>query len=88
MIFLKNMSVCEKAIIGKRFTIVIPKAVREKVGLKEGQKVLVYAEAGKIVIEPLPTDPFKVLKEVVREPYDESVDEGRAEEWLKSHASR
>ena len=67
---MKDMAVYGKAVVSKRFAIAIPKAVREKVGLREGQRVLVYAEAGKIVIEPLPADPFKELREVIGEPYD------------------
>lgn len=80
--------VSEEALIGKRYTLVIPKSVREEVGLREGQRVLVRAEAKKIVIEPLPDDPYKVLEEVVGEPYDEAEEEAKAEEWLKRHAGR
>ena len=56
-------------------------------GLKEGQRVLVRAEAGKVIIEPLPSDPYRVLEEVIGEPYDEG-EEARAEEWLRGHAGR
>ena len=57
-------------------------------GLKEGQRVLVRAEAGKVIIEPLPSDPYRVLEEVIGEPYDEGEEEARAEEWLRGHAGR
>jgi hypothetical protein len=30
-------------------------------GLQEGQKTLVREQAGKILIEPLPADPYKTL---------------------------
>ena len=82
------MAACEEAVVGKRFTIVIPKSVREAIGLREGQRVLVRAEAGRVVIEPLPDDPYRVLEEVVGEPYDEVSDEEKAEEWLRRHAGR
>lgn len=37
--------------------------------LKEGQRVLVRVEGKRIIVEPLPEDPYKVLEEVIREPY-------------------
>jgi len=76
----------EKAVIGKRFTLVIPKAVRERLGLREGQRVLVRVEEGRVMVEPLPWDPYGVLKEVVGEPYEER-EEAEAERWLKKRAS-
>jgi len=76
------------AVVGKRFTVVIPKVVRAALGLKEGQKVLVKAEGGKVVIEPLPLDPYGVLEEVVERPYVEEEDEALAEEWLRRHVGR
>jgi AbrB family looped-hinge helix DNA binding protein len=33
--------VSEKTVIGKRFTLVIPKAVKRRLRLREGQRVLV-----------------------------------------------
>lgn len=76
----------EKAVIGRRHTLVIPKVVREELNLKEGQRVLVRAEGKRIIVEPLPGDPYKVLEEVIKEPYLERKDEAKAEEWLKRHA--
>lgn len=78
----------EQVTVGRRHTIVVPKSIRSKVKLKEGQMVLVKVEEGKIVIEPLPEDPYRTLGEVIGEPYDEREDEKRAEEWLKKHARR
>lgn len=77
----------EQTVIGKRFTLVIPKAVRERLGLKEGQRVLVRVEKGKVVVDPLPGNPYRVLEEVVGEPYKEEKEEAEAERWLKNHAS-
>lgn len=57
------MAAREEVVVGKRFTVVIPKAVRDEVGLKEGRRALVYCEGGRIVTEPLPSDPFEVLAE-------------------------
>jgi len=68
--------------------LVIPKNIREKLGLKEGQIALARIEEGKIIIEPLPSDPFKVLGEVIREPYNETKEEAKAERWLRQHAGR
>ena len=82
------MVISEETFIGKRYTLVIPKSVREEIGLKEGQRVLVRVEAGKIIIEPLPSNPYQVLEEIIGEPYDEAKEEVKAEKWLKNHASR
>lgn len=68
--------------------MVIPKSIREEIGLEEGQRALIYVEDGKIVIEPFPDDPFKTLDEVIREPYHEAKEEKRVERWLKKHAGR
>lgn len=74
--------------VGKRYTIVIPKEIREKVRLREGSIVIIRVVDDKIVIEALPDDPFKVLEEVIGEPYHEESDERKAIEWLMNHASR
>ncbi len=76
----------EEITIGRRFTLVIPKKARRQLNLKEGQRVQIRVEEGRIVIEPFPLDPYKVLESVVHESYDEKHDEPRAEEWLKKHA--
>ncbi len=41
----------------------------------------------KIILEPLPDDPFRVLDELISEPYNERTDEERAEEWLLRNIS-
>ncbi len=66
----------------------IPKKARRQLNLKEGQRVQISIEEGRIVIEPYPLDPYKVLESVVHEPYDEKHDESKAEEWLEKHAGR
>lgn len=78
----------EELTIGRRYTLVIPKAIRNRLALKEGQKVLIRVEGDRIVLDPLPWDPYKVLEEVVGESYDEARDESGAEEWLRGRASR
>ena len=60
--------------------------MRKLVPLKEGQEVSVRAEGNKIVIEPVPENPYEILERVVGEPYDEKRDERRAEEWVKRRA--
>ncbi|MDV3278019.1 MAG: AbrB/MazE/SpoVT family DNA-binding domain-containing protein [Nitrososphaerales archaeon] len=76
----------EDAIVGKRFAIVVPKRIREKLRLEEGQRVMVLAAGDDILIRPLPKDPYESLRRIIREPYDEKRDEKLAEEWLKKHA--
>ncbi len=76
-----------RTIVGRRFAIVVPKSVRKKVNLKEGQQVIVRAEEGKLVIEPLPDEPLKVLERVIGKPYSEHRDEKKAELWAMQHAS-
>jgi AbrB family looped-hinge helix DNA binding protein len=76
----------DRAIVGKRFSIVVPRSVREKINLKEGQQVIVREDGGKVIIEPLPNEPLKVLERVIGEPYDEGKDEKRAERWALRHA--
>ncbi len=72
--------------VGRRYTIVIPKEIRSKLKIKENSKVLVRVVEGKIVIEPLPDNPFEVLGKVIGKPYNEDVDEKKAEKWLFKHA--
>lgn len=73
--------------IGRRYTLVIPKSIRKKLGLKEGQKVFVREQEGMIVIEPLPSDPYKTLAMVLGDfTYVEEKHERLAEGWLKKVA--
>lgn len=77
----------EEVTVGRRFTLVIPKAVRQVVGLREGQRALVKAEAGRIIVEALPTNPYDVLAETVGNiQYSEARHEKKAEEWLRKVA--
>ena len=48
-----------KVRISKKFTLYIPKAIAESVGLEEGGFVKMKVEGRKIVLEPIP-DPFDV----------------------------
>ncbi len=74
----------EEITIGKRFTIVVPKAIRGILGLREGQKAILSAEEGRIIVEPLPEDPYKVLARTLGDfRYEEARHEKKAEEWLK-----
>ena len=41
----------------------------------------------KIILEPLPDDPFRVLDELISKPYNERIDEKKAEEWLLRNIS-
>ena len=73
--------------IGRRHTLVIPKEIRDKVNIKEGSLVIIRVVDNRIIIEALPDDPFKVLEEVIGEPYYEEKDEEKAIKWLMEHAS-
>jgi AbrB family looped-hinge helix DNA binding protein len=78
----------EEVLIGRRYTVVIPKSIRKKMGLKEGQKVFVREQAGKILIEPLPVDPYKTLAALLGDfTYVEKKHEKVAEGWSKKVAS-
>jgi AbrB family looped-hinge helix DNA binding protein len=35
------------------YVVAIPKLVREKIGLKKGQRFFIYVDDGKIVLEPI-----------------------------------
>ncbi len=74
--------------IGKRYTVVIPKEIRSKVSLKEGDLVIMRVIGDEIIIQPLPEDPFKVLGEVIGESYNERRHERKALEELIKHAGR
>jgi AbrB family looped-hinge helix DNA binding protein len=76
----------ENAKVGKKYIVVIPSKIRRKIGLKEGEMLRVRLEENHIVMERL-AEPFKTLAEVVGGPYEEEVDEKRAERWLRD-ASR
>ena len=67
--------------------MVIPKAVRRMVELREGQRALVRAEGGRIIVETLPTNPYDALAEAVGDiQYSEAKHEKKAEEWLRKVA--
>jgi len=78
----------EYVTIGKRYTLVIPKKIRERLRLKEGQKVLIRVEGNRVIIETCPDEPFSVLREIVKGSYSEEEEEKKAEEWLKKYANR
>ncbi len=73
--------------VGKRYTLVIPKNLRDKLGIREGSRVLMRISGNKLIIEPLPKSPFKVLGEIIGEPYSEKADEEKAIKWLMRNAS-
>ncbi len=74
--------------VGKKYTIVLPKGVRTKLNIKEGDLLNIKIEGNKIVLEPKRSNPFKILEKIIGEPYDEEKDEKLAEEWLKNAYSR
>lgn len=51
--------------VGKRFTVVIPRAIRRKLGLREGMLSKVEVRQGRIILTPDREDPFEKLAEVM-----------------------
>jgi AbrB family looped-hinge helix DNA binding protein len=72
--------------VGKKNVVVIPSKIRKEVAIGEGDLVKIRAEGGKIVIEKMPSEPFKVLAKVIGEPYDEKRDERKANAWIRRHS--
>jgi len=68
--------------IGKRYTIVIPKKIREKLRLKEGQTSEIEIDKGKLVITPKVPDPFEKMDELIGSITYEDKIEKKAEKWL------
>lgn len=74
----------EEVSIGRKFSVVIPKSIRRRLQLREGQKALVALEGERIVIEPLPEDPDAVFDKILGDfSYSEDQHEKATEEWLK-----
>ena len=48
------MSLTVEIRVGRKRTIVIPKAVAEALGIDEGSKLKLTVENGKIILEPIP----------------------------------
>jgi AbrB family looped-hinge helix DNA binding protein len=53
------MTLSIEAKIGKRFAIYIPKAIVEKLGVMEGDKIMLKLEKNKIIIETI-KDPIEI----------------------------
>lgn len=65
--------------------MVLPKELREALGIKEGDEVLLSIRGGKLIVERC-EDPFKVLEEVLGSlTFDRSLRKIAEEEALKSH---
>jgi len=59
--------------VSKKYQVTIPREIREKVGLRVGDKVLVRVEGRKIIIEPITSvegDPVKRMLSLVKKPID------------------
>ncbi|RLI77772.1 hypothetical protein DRP04_10885 [Archaeoglobales archaeon] len=74
--------------VGRKFTLVIPKGIREKLNIKEGDILSIKLEGERIILEPKRSDPFKILEKAIGEPYDEEKDEAKAERWLMDACGR
>jgi AbrB family looped-hinge helix DNA binding protein len=79
-----NTEMAEEIKIGRRFSMVIPKRIRKKIKVREGQTAIIAAEGERIIVQPLPEDPYQVLAETLGDfNYSEERHEKRAEEWLR-----
>ena len=81
-----NIELSEDVVVGKRYTVVIPKSIRKKLKIEEGERVSIKVRGNEIVMEPLTKDPYATLARLIGEPYDEKRDERKAEEQLKKLA--
>ncbi|TMP99937.1 MAG: AbrB/MazE/SpoVT family DNA-binding domain-containing protein [Thaumarchaeota archaeon] len=81
-----NTELSEDVVVGKRYTVVIPKSIRKKLKIEEGERVSIKVRGNEIVMEPLAKDPYATLARLIGEQYDEGRDERRAEELLKKLA--
>lgn len=43
-----------KTLISRKYQVVIPKEIREKTAVKEGQEMYVYSAGSSIILSPLP----------------------------------
>ncbi len=46
--------------------VVIPKAVRERLGISVGSRLLLRVEGGNIVLKPLPKNPIQALHGILK----------------------
>ncbi len=53
----------------------------------EGTELLIRIDDNKKILESSQEDPFRVLDELISEPYNERTDEKKAEEWLLRNIS-
>ena len=53
--------------VGKKGYVIIPKSVRELVGIKEGDVLTVRVDDGKIILEPERKVDLKALREAMEE---------------------
>ena len=63
-----SMTMTEEGIIiklGKRFTITLPKEIREKLPLKEGNRLKLVRKSSHLEIYPLDDDPHKRLAQLL-----------------------
>jgi len=66
---------------------VILKEIVSKMESMEGTELLIRINDNKKILESSQEDPFRVLDELISEPYNERIDEKRAEEWLLRNIS-
>ena len=55
----------QEATVSSKGQIVIPKNLRDDLGIKEGQKVIIEEVGGTLVVVPVPKDPVKAMKGLI-----------------------
>lgn len=64
-----------KSVISTKGQTVVPREIREALGLKEGTKLAWVLTEGKLRVIPLPDDPVRALRGILK-------GRGTYEEWL------
>jgi len=73
--------------LGKRFTITLPKEIREKLSLKEGNHLKIVRKASHLEIYPLDDNPHKRLAQLLKKVDYRKVDLNKeSEKFLFSEA--
>ena len=49
-----------------KYQIAIPKQIRDKLGIKPGRQLAVREDHGRIVLTPLPDDPIRYLRGILK----------------------
>jgi len=74
--------------IGERYTIVIPKEIRRKLGIKKGQLMRITSDGRRIILEPIFENPFEIFERILGDFVYSRKMRKEAEKELLEEASR